>query len=52
MVGLKEYELASNVAEYREFRPFLSRIRSVHDVVDGYHPPEWVGEGRKSGGYN
>ena len=33
-------------------RPCVSRIKPVHDVVDVYLPPEWVGDGRKSGGYN
>jgi hypothetical protein len=46
MVGLKEYELASNGAEYREFRPFLSRIRPVHGVVEKYLPPKSDGGGR------
>ena len=38
--------------KFREFHPCASRIRPVHDVVDVYLPPEWVGDGRKSGGYN
>jgi hypothetical protein len=27
-------------------------IKPVHDVVDVYLPPEWVGDGRKSGGFD
>ena len=32
--------------------PWVSTMKPVHDVVDVYLPPEWVGDGRKSGGYN
>ena len=39
--------------ELHGIHPCVSRIiKPVHDVVDVYLPPEWVGDGRKSGGYN
>jgi len=45
-------ELGFSGTEYRGFWPCRSRVRPVHGVVDVYLPPEWVGDGRKSGGYN